>query len=831
MSALRDHLGRTLGKKVEAHGIVVWEDPHGEYREVAEALCPPGAQFARWAGSWYRLRHQVEALAAGPTPPRLVIYQGAETPAEDPLAELREAGTVLRLRLATLVRQALGGELTESRIRELAGQARTFAEVEAALAGGTGTGVRLPAALGTADSLQLALRILAEDNNQKLAAGGLWEEARSVLQYAFGGSPTGEGGDLRAAAFRHLLLVELAHALGALPPELAPALGPASAEQRRRACDFLQGWRADRNRAGAYRELALRTERDLRLAEAVPWSDALAALDSFPALETLALAEVVRRLEGGANEAALGLASARAARSLWARGEVPEADRWAPTWDAALAVSQLLCRLEKCPVPSATSALDLLNWYAREGWEVDRAHRRMELGLTEVTGYGPLEPSVRKARGAYEGWLEDVLQRFTRLVEQQGLETGGLLRQGAVHKEMVAGAAEGPVAYLLVDALRYELGQDLAGALRGAGASVELRPAVAGVPTITPVGMANLMPGADAGLTLALGARQDLQVLVDGTPLRGVPDRVNLLRAAHGEVLDLPLTDLFDLGESELRQRIGSSGLVLVRSQEIDEGLEPGKTAAGWGHVRGMVGLLTRAVARLGQAGVRRAVIAADHGFLILSRALGPDRIIPSPGGQGELHERCWVGKGGATGPSTLRLPLAELGVRGNLDLVVPRGLAAFSVPGGRRFYHGGLSPQELLIPVLAIRQEAGEKPGKTRVGLAVTGNRVVTGTFSAVVTFEPDLFTGELPVRVVARNRQGQVVAQVLGGEGFDEQSGVVVLKGKGPQKLRLVVTRNLGKGERVTLEAHDTRTDTLLARSEPAYVNARVEVSDEPD
>jgi hypothetical protein len=661
-----------------------------------------------------------------------------------------------------------------------------------------------------------------------LTAGGLWEEVRSVLRHAFGGDPAGEGPELRAAVFRHVLLVELAQALGRLPAALDPTLGSALADQRRRACELLAVWRADRHRAASYREMALRAERDLRLAEFVPWSDRLAGLDSFPALEGLALPEVGRLLEAGDTESALRLASARSARSLWVKGDVPEAEQWAPAWGAAHAVSHLRSRLGRCPLPTARSPSDLLHWYATEAWEVDRAHRRMELALTEVAGYGALESSVRKARADYESWLEGLLERFTRLVEQHGLDPADLLRQGAVHKEFTAGP-EGAVAYPLVDALRYELGKDLAPALECTGARVVLRPAVAAVPTITPVGMANLMPGADAGLTLALGPRSDLQVLVDGQPVRGVPDRVALLRAAHGEVLDLPLTELFDLGETELRQRIGTANLVLVRSLEIDEGLEPGKTAAGWNHVRGMIGLLTRAVARLGQAGVSRTVIAADHGFLILSRALGPDRVIPSPGGQGELHERCWIGKGGSASPSTLRLPLAELGLRGDLDLIAPRGLAAFSVPGGRRFYHGGLSPQELLIPVLAVRQAAAEKLGKLRVTLAVTGNRITTGGFSATATFERDLFTAELPVRVLARNRHGEVVAQVLGGQGFDEATGAVVLKGEGPQKLRLVVTKNLPKGDRVTLEAHDTRTDALLARSEPAPVAARVEVGDE--
>jgi hypothetical protein len=637
MSALREHLTKTLLKKVEAYGIVVWEDPHGEYAQVAEAVCPPDTHFARWAGSWYRLRHEVEGLASGPNPPRLLLYQGAETPAEDPFAELRDAGTVLRLRLGTLIRQALEGDLTEARIQELAGQARTFGEVEAALESGTGSGVRLPAALGTADTLQLTLRILADDHEAQLTAGGLWEEVRGVLQHAFGGSVAGVGRDLKAAAFRHLLLAEMWQALGKLPAELATTLGPTTAEQRRRACELLQTWRADRHRASSYRDQALAAERDLRLAGTLAWAEPFAGLDSFPALETLALGEVVRRLEAGHAEAAAQLAAARFGSSFWVHGEVPEAEQWAPLWAAAAAVSQVLRQVGRAPVLAAKSAEEMLSWYAEQGWEVDHAHRRMEAALTEVAAYGQLEEAVRKARGAYEGWLEGLLERFTKLVEQHGLDTGKLLRQGAVHNALVGTGPDGSVAYLLVDALRYELGKDLARALEGTGATVELQPAVAAAPTITPVCMANLMPGADAGLTLVPHDKQTVLVQVNGTPVRAVQDRVNLLRAAHGEVADILLTELFEMSERELRTRIGQARLVLVRSQEIDSGLESDKTAAGWHYVRSMIGLLTRAVARLGLAGVTRMVIAADHGFLILSRALSPARIIPSPGGAGRV--------------------------------------------------------------------------------------------------------------------------------------------------------------------------------------------------
>ena len=51
------------------------------------------------------------------------------------------------------------------------------------------------------------------------------------------------------------------------------------------------------------------------------------------------------------------------------------------------------------------------------------------------------------------------------------------------------------MAYFVVDALRYEMGADLIEQLRGADESA-ITPAIAMLPTITPVGMAALLPGA-----------------------------------------------------------------------------------------------------------------------------------------------------------------------------------------------------------------------------------------------------------------------------------------------------------------------------------------------
>ncbi|GIV04320.1 MAG: PglZ domain-containing protein [Fimbriimonadales bacterium] len=817
MSKLREYLARTLKKKVDGHGIVVWVDDHREYgAEVARSLCPSDALFAAWDGSWYALRREIEPLITSAEPPRLVIYQPTKTPKEDPLAEVRDAGTEWKVRLATLLKDALKGELSPARLDEIARQARTLDEAEAALPAGEIVEVPLQAALRASEPIELALRILADSTDGVLDADNRWDDARRFLQRAFGGEPRGTGDALRNAVFRHLVLVELEEALGPLPENLGLGPGLADREQRRRARELLARWRRDLDRLSTYRDLAVRAEGDLGLNGALEWDDRVADLDTVPLLEELALGRAVALLQRGDFQAAGELARKRK-QSLWVRASVPEAREWQPRWHAVESLIRLASNLSANPVPRNVSAGEILRWYATSGWLVDQAHRHCEAALSDLRDYGHLDGPIVEVRRAYERWLEALLDRFAEAMEQ-GLDSG-LPRQSEVHKTYVA-PGEGVTAYIWVDALRYELGHELAEALRGTHSEVEISVAVATPPTITPVGMASLLPRAERGLGLSLSSKGEVEVFVDGLPVRTVQDRVNLVRAAHGQVVDFVLTELFDKSENALRKQIGSARLVIVRSQEIDEAFESDHTAAAWRYVKEIRELLVRATARLAAAGVERFVIASDHGFLILSRPLGPERTIEPLGGEGELHRRCWVGRGGTTSPSVMRFALADFEVAGDLDLVVPRGLAMFGVAGARRFLHGGLSPQELVVPVIVVRAHLAAPAAGGKVTVRVAGDRITTGVFSASVQFEADLFTTERHVRVSARDGRGREVAKVVAGEGYDDQNGFIRLRGAKPQVLTFRLTESLTKGDRVTLHVYESDTDRLLAKARPAEV-----------
>ncbi|WUJ74691.1 PglZ domain-containing protein [Kribbella soli] len=828
MSETRRYLADQLARKVDRHRVVVWVDPQGEYRDIAAELVPVDVIFEPFRGSWYELRRRAENTFARSNP-RLVVYLDADEPQEDPLGELRAAGIEYRARLATVLRTTLKNELTAAKIEEIANAADSLTAAEALIEGGATAGpARLVQALRTTDTSELLLKLA----NGELADEMLKTEAASYIETMVGGSFASNLKDLPDALARHLVLCELRETLSLLPVSVAGSIGTTTVEQRRRAVQALDRWQSDRRYLGSFRQSMKRVEPQLALGEQLEWDDALADLDTLPAYEEVAFAEFCRRVNSGQFALGEDLAETRLANSIWVLG-ADETDVWRARWRVSRGCAQLRRLINSAEeLTSRPDTTARLQAYVQDLFEVDRAHRGLELALLELDEQRGLEVAIRDARIAYESWLDTYLRGFTQAVVDGGLTHDGLLAQGQIHAEVVAPMAKhGTIAYFLVDALRFELGRDLVDALRRPfpDGSIELRPAVALLPSITRVGMANLCPGAEGGLDLRLSDKGKLEVRIGGESIDGVPARIARLQAAHGTVVDLTLDDVFRSEVAELGERIDGSNLVLVRSQEIDETGEGGKISAGLQAFSVTVRHLQRAVSRLANHGVSRFVITADHGFISLTRELGQSRIIEKPGGQGDLHRRAFIGRGGTAGEALMRIPLADIGVSSDLDVLVPRGLALISGGGARGFFHGGCSPQELVVPVVTIEVEPPQGVAVMSVNASIA-SKITSQVFTAKVLLNADLLSAPIEVRAVAVLQGGLETGVLVTAGGAETDAGFVRLVPGEEVTLGFRLTTTLERGDKVELHVFDARTDRRLATSDtPATVARRLEVDDE--
>src|SRR5438045_5784421 len=205
--------------------------------------------------------------------------------------------------------------------------------------------------------------------------------------------------------------------------------------------------------------------------------------------------------------------------------------------------------------------------------------------------------------------------------------------------------------------------------------------------------------------------------------------------------------------------RFGGQNGILITSQEIDELGEADNMAQSRLQIDGVLSHLRRGVRVLADHGIKTIVLVADHGHLFADE-IGEDMKIEAPGGKVEdLHRRVWVGVGGTFEPSYLRTSLTSLGVESEFDIATPWTFAVFkSKGGGRAYFHGGLSPQELIIPVVVMHSAV--KPSAPSTGIQWTltpgTTKLTTRFFSVQIAgsqSESSLFGFEPPkVRIELR-------------------------------------------------------------------------------
>ena len=178
-------------------------------------------------------------------------------------------------------------------------------------------------------------------------------------------------------------------------------------------------------------------------------------------------------------------------------------------------------------------------------------------------------------------------------------------------------------------------------------------------------------------------------------------------------------------------------------------------------------------------------MLAADHGHLFADE-ISDDMKIDSPGGKVEdLHRRVWVGVGGNTESSCLRVPLSSLGVDSEFDISTPLTFAVFRARGGARaYFHGGLSPQELVVPIVTMCSAV-----KTTAPTAGIEWRLTPGTAKLTTQFfsvqiaglqkESSLFGFEPPkVRIELRANKKCVSVPVSASYGYEDATGEVTLR-----------------------------------------------------
>lgn len=811
MAIITTALTTLLAEQLDRHHVVVWFDPEHAYGAVARSLSLPQTTVAVYdpAQGFLALRRSLEEIWKASEPPRLLIYVPlASKETHNALAEYVVAGARLEpgepgrynTRLAIVARHALENILPattlEKMIAEVEAGKLSLAEIESLAQSGQ------QSLLGTISLIfnsatnaeEIILQFLTDpkvdgDLAAKSAGAALTRLIHETLDMELGA-----GDDLPALRFalsRQLLTLELIHSLPEpLPAALKTIPLPHSAAARKTAVEIVHTWRKRRDLAEAYGTVAQKIEAELGLGS-LAWEIAsLQTSETFHRTEAALQTLIEEALIVKPAQELLDLAQKRLG-GFWAI-EKPEVKlRWQVIVDAA----RVLLHAQKTQqaLKSDLTADVLFKRYTASDspWcLLDTYQRHLERDSHNFDSDPNLGDSILKlvaaAQRTYAETTHLLSNRFVRAYEKAGFNLAGVVQQVEVYHDFVEpAAAEGAVAYFLVDAFRFEMARELLAQLPEEWMT-ELTPALATPPSITEVGMAALMPWAERGISILPAGASKLGVLVGDATLKSRPDRVKWAQdKAVKPLVFTELNKIAPLKDKHLTAEIKNANLVIVTASDEIDGMwenQPHMARQLHDHVFEQ---LRRGMRSLFGFGISKIIITADHGFL-MGEHLMQGEPLDAPGGETtDLHRRMWVGKGGAAVGECLRKPLSSFGISGDLELVTPYGMNTFKVQGGsNEYFHGGLSLQEMVIPVLSVKFGRGTQPlGKTQFKWTIKpGSQKITTRFFTVTieakTTKPELFSAPPRVRTEIRAGTNVISAPVSASYGFNENTRDVFMQ-----------------------------------------------------
>lgn len=676
----------------------------------------------------------------------------------------------------------------------------SFATIDAI---GGGTGWPQLKTLLHADSVSGILKaVLAPNRSQKeaLEAGGAWAaEIRDLCRASLGlelRTRSRAWEPVAAEAWRFLLFSELAFRLGEEPPaSLAgvPRASQAAAPLVRHLCDDLRDHLRTQE---TYVNRAREVQEELGLEAALAGATAFTPGETFPFEERLLFARAARALHEGRFDA-VREEIVRGGEGLWRKQE-----EYRLQWFFMECALDLLARCEDLErdLPDHTRSQDaLIDFYTGSLREADRLHREMEQAYREFPDADEtLRQVVDKAHDGYRGLVTRTQGHFIRLLEASGWPPpGNRLSNDGVYDRFLAPHLQESgrrVAFILVDALRYELGIELEKRL-AADFPVEVHATCALLPSITPVGMASLLPGAAADLRLVLDG-ENLVPTLGSTPVRNVAERMDVLRRLYGDrFAHMTMREFLDSRKLTSQKTVQ---LLVLRSVDIDGQMES-LPDSGLPLILQELKRVRAALLKLQQLGFQHAVIATDHGFFLNMQA-EPGDVCARPSGNWPcVKDRSMLGQGAADAHN-LVLPADRAGIRGDIPAYAcPRSLAPYV--RGVRYFHSGASLQELIVPVLVVRLGTIETGVGQRLTISIRykGGRTkkITSRLPVidVMVEQGDLFTQEgkaVEFLIEAQDAKGNVVGEVRPGTAVNPANGhvAVAVRSEARVTLRMLST-----------------------------------------
>ena len=313
---------------------------------------------------------------------------------------------------------------------------------------------------------------------------------------------------------------------------------------------------------------------------------------------------------------------------------------------------------------------------------------------------------AEKVEGQYIHWFLDQLGSNWSCVCAEQLQCCGKLEgipQQRDFYRIKVRDADSRIFVIISDALRYEVAVSLSEQMqREMQGKVTLGNMQSVFPSITKFGMAALLPHKE----LSVEMRGDvLTVLADGQSTAST-NRDKVLKAANSNSVALQFKEIVGMKRAERSALVKGMDVVYIYHDTIDEASHHSDSAVFQACEKAISEIKNLIRIIVNDFGGSNVIVTADHGFLYTYSPLSEEDKVDQAGFNGlavDCGRRHAIMRKGAA-PEYL-LPIKFLDGTTEFEGFAPRECVRIKIKGGGlNFVHGGISLQEMVVPVVEYR-------------------------------------------------------------------------------------------------------------------------------
>ncbi len=355
--------------------------------------------------------------------------------------------------------------------------------------------------------------------------------------------------------------------------------------------------------------------------------------------------------------------------------------------------------------------------YTTDAYEMDSHYRHFHFHFGNTLKYpnSLLEDALKKCSDVVEGlycewFLKQLTLTWTKAIASE-METLGYVSEIKEQRRfysryVLPNISKGNRVYVVIsDALRYEVAAELCESLgHNTKGKATLESVQAIFPSITKFGMAALLPGKEVSMN------DKMDVFVDGNSTVSTVQRGAILSIANPDSIAITYKELLQMKKQERRDLVSGKEIIYIYHNVIDATGDRAPTEtkvfeACDTTIDELTAIVKIIVNDLSGINI---FITADHGFLYTYKPLEESQKISRQTFDGEVYElgrRYALTSTDTTANYLLPVKMGQTIGDAPMKGYAPQDTVRIKVQGGGENYvHGGISLQEMVVPVIVYK-------------------------------------------------------------------------------------------------------------------------------